>query len=223
MFCLTSKDEVPIMTVKAITYRNKGILPVVASGYPIEENHAVWCMSISARIHSDLKAAGFPLTFCFVPLESAVHSLVVTVDRTYIWHHRNKGDYSIDELIDKLTSVLFSSSPGNWFSKIYLMADDIDPSNLADVFWAHCTRCHPDEQRVYPDQDVPMAHLMTYLSKEEIANLKSSKVIYNCLRPADKPLEDIPIPSKFEDNWPKNIQERVLKNWSEYGYDKVID
>ena len=64
---------------------------------------------------------------------------------------------------------------------------------------------------------------MGYLSEEEQADLISEKVIYNCLRPADWTEERIPIPSNFEYNWPKDIQERVLKNWSEYGYDKVAE
>lgn len=221
--CLAATNEVPLMHVKAITYRDKGILPVVAAGYPIEENHSVWCLSISARIHSDLKAANFPVSGCFIPLESGVHCLVVTVDLDYILHHKEKGDYSVDKLIEQLKGVLFNSLPGSWISKIYLMADDIDPSNLADVFWAFSTRCHPDEHRFYPNEDVPMAKLMGFLSEEEMANQKCPKIIYNCLRPTEWTIEDIPIPAKFEDNWPKDIQERVLKNWSEYGYDETAE
>jgi 4-hydroxy-3-polyprenylbenzoate decarboxylase len=221
--CLSGTNEVPVMNVKAITYRNKGILPVVASGYPIEENHAVWGLVVSAIIHRDLKAAGFPLTSCFVPFQSAAHCLVVTVNLDWIKEHKAKGDYSIEELIHKLKGVLFETSPAICYTKIYLMADDIDPSNLADVFWAFSTRCHPKEHRIYPDQPAPFAELMGYLSEEEQANLRSEKIIYNCLRPADWTTERIPIPSKFEYNWPKDIQERVLKNWSEYGYDKVVE
>ena len=221
--CLSSKGEVPILTVKAITYRNDAILPVVASGYPIEENHAVWCLSVAARIHSDLKAAGFPVAACFVPFQSAVHSLVITIPIDYIKHHRNLGDYSPNDLIDQLTDVLFAGSPGNWFAKIFVMADDIDPSDLDDVFWAYSTRSHPDNERKFPDQDVPMSHLMTYLSKEEVEAAKSTKVVYNCLIPAEKEMIDVPIPSKFESNWPKATQKQVVENWEAYGYKKVVE
>lgn len=218
--CLAATNEVPVMHVKAITYRNKGILPVVASGYPIEENHSCWGLAISARIYSDLKAANFPVTGCFIPFESSVHCLVVTVDRDYIWHQKNNGDYSIDQLIEKLKSVLFKVKPGSWMAKIYLMADDIDPSNLTDVFWAFSTRCRPEEHRVYLNQDELMP-LMAFMTDEERANLKCPKIIYNCLMPEGMTHEDLPIPAKFEDNWPKDIQVRVLKNWSKYGYDET--
>jgi 4-hydroxy-3-polyprenylbenzoate decarboxylase len=88
------------------------------------------------------------------------------------------------------------------------------------LFWAFSTRCHPDEHRVYPNQDEPMP-LMGFLTEEERISLKCPKIIYNCLRPEGLTRKDLPIPAKFEDNWPKDIQERVLKNWSKYGYDET--
>lgn len=63
--------------------------------------------------------------------------------------------------------------------------------------------------------------LMGFLTEEERTSLKCPKIIYNCLRPEGLTRKDLPIPAKFEDNWPKDIQERVLKNWSKYGYDET--
>lgn len=221
--CLSGTNEVPVMNVTAITYRDKAVLPVVASGYPIEENHAVWGPVVSAIVHNQLKDAGFPLTACFIPFQSSAHAMVVTVSVDWIKEQKAKGTYSIDRLIRQLKSVVFETGPGFCYSKIYLMADDIDPSDTNAVFWAFSTRCHPNEHRIYRDQPVPFAELMGYLSEEEQDDLTSEKVIYNCLRPADWTEERIPIPSNFEYNWPKDIQERVLKNWTDYGYAKVTD
>lgn len=215
--CLASRNNNPVINVSAVTHRDKAILPVVASGYPIEENHTCWALGMSARIYTDLKEHGFPVTGCFIPFESAVHWLVVTVDCSYIWHKKNRGEYTISEMIDALKNVIFKIKPGIWMTKILLMADDIDPSNINDVVWAFATRCHPEQHLIYPDEDLPLP-LVGFLSGEEKKQLKCTKVIYNCLYPGTWTREQIPIPVKFETTWPKSVQERVKESWGKYGY-----
>ncbi|WP_157698160.1 UbiD family decarboxylase [Legionella clemsonensis] len=219
--CLASKNYNPVINVSAISYRNEGILPVVAGGYPIEENHSCWALGMSSKIYADLKNAGLPVTQCFIPFESAVHWLVITVDRNYIWHKKNRGKYSINTLIDEFKKVLFKIKPAIWMTKILIMADDIDASNINDVVWAFATRCHPDQHLLFPNEDLPMP-LVGFLSDAEKKSLKCPKIIYNCLRPETWSKEEIPTPAKFETNWPKDIQEKVLKNWSEYGYTDLL-
>ena len=44
-------------------------------------------------------------------------------------------------------------------------------------------------------------------------------MIYNCLLREDHEATDaMPVRSTFSDDWPEDIQERVLGRWSEYGY-----
>ncbi|MGL5743300.1 MAG: UbiD family decarboxylase domain-containing protein [Legionella sp.] len=83
--CLAGKNNNQVLNISAVSYRNNVILPVVVVGYPIEENHTVWALGIAAKIYSDLKEAKVPVTSCFIPFESAVHWLVVTIDSQYIW------------------------------------------------------------------------------------------------------------------------------------------
>lgn len=215
--CLASKNHNPVLNVSAMSYRNDAILPVVVGGYPIEENHTVWALGISATIYSHLKEAGVPVSSCFIPFESAVHWLVVTIDREYIWKHKDAGTYKTDEVIDKIKQVLFTKKPGIWMAKILVIADDVDPSNIADVVWAFATRCNPDNQLIFPNESLPMP-LVTFLSEEEKKQLKCTKTIYNCLRPDTWTQQEIPAPAKFESNWPEDVRQKVLDNWQNYGY-----
>jgi phenyl-phosphate phosphatase/carboxylase subunit alpha len=45
-------------------------------------------------------------------------------------------------------------------------------------------------------------------------------VIFDCTWPKDWPDEAIPKKASFENMWPTDLQERVLKNWEAYGFKK---
>src|SRR4029077_7972461 len=98
----------PVYHVSAMTYRNEPILPVVAAGEPIEENHTCWGLAISAQILWELRQQGFPVSMCFCPFESAAHWLVVTVDRSF------RGKYSGSQLAKALGTALFRSRSGSF-------------------------------------------------------------------------------------------------------------
>ncbi|KTD55825.1 3-polyprenyl-4-hydroxybenzoate decarboxylase [Legionella santicrucis] len=215
--CTASENIKPVMHVSAITYRNDPILPVVAAGYPIEENHTCWSLGMSAKILDDLRSANFPVTSCFIPFETAVHWLVVTVDRNYIWDKKNAGNYSVNELITRLKEVCFNIKPAIFITKIILVADDIDPSDINQVCWAFATRCRPKDHLISENESLPMP-LVGFLTAQEKASLRSDKIIYNCLRPEEWTRQEIPIPATFEGVWPKEVKDKILSNWESYGY-----
>lgn len=215
--CTASENTKPVMHVSAITYRNSPILPVVAAGYPIEENHTCWALGMSAKILADLRAANFPVTSCFIPFETAVHWLVITVSRDYIWSQKNAGHYFVDALITKVKEVCFNIKPAIFIAKIILVADDIDPSDINQVCWAFATRCRPKDHLISENEPLPMP-LLGFLTSREKASLKSDKIIYNCLRPEEWTRQEIPIPATFERSWPEEIKNKILSNWESYGY-----
>jgi UbiD family decarboxylase len=47
---LTEGATQPIYKVTAITHRDNPILPVVAAGYPVEEDHTCWGIGIAANV-----------------------------------------------------------------------------------------------------------------------------------------------------------------------------
>jgi UbiD family decarboxylase len=197
----------PIFQVSAMTYRDQPILPVVAAGEPIEENHTCWGLAISGQLLWELRQRGFPVSMCFCPFESAGHWFVVTVDRA------QAGKSSAD-LVQDLAAVLFRSRAGSLIPKIFLVDNDIDPSNLDELVWAVATRCHPERGAVlFPGE--PVLPLVGFLSREEQRQRRTTKAIYNCLRPDDGQL---PKRSSFRHAWPLEIQQRVIASWQRYGY-----
>ncbi len=215
--CPTSHGMKPVMNISAITYRDQPILPVVAAGFPIEENSTVWGLGISGRLLDQMKQANFPVSGCFLLFEAACHLLVVTVSKDYIWHEKQDGEYSVSDLIYQLRKVVFNKEPGSWIPRIVLVADDINPANINEVLWAVATRCRPDQQLLFPDEKCGQP-LISYLSDGERKSGRITKTILNCLRPDYMEEAEIPIPSRFKNTWPADIQHRVLENWKSYGY-----
>lgn len=216
--CSAAKGRVPVYNISAITYRNDPILPVVAAGYPVEDNHTTWGIGLMATIHRQLSQAGFPFSGCFIPFESSVHWLVVSIPRDYIWHEKKGGTYSVPKLIDELKDIVFEQKPGQWIPNIIVVADDVDPSDINDVVWSLATRCRPDQHLRFPDRFLGQP-LVAFLSDDEKKSMRTSKMVFNCLRPDYTATIDIPKPAKFKSTWPPHIREKILRNWQSYGYD----
>jgi 4-hydroxy-3-polyprenylbenzoate decarboxylase len=201
----------PVFQVSAMTYRDRPILPVVAAGEPVEENHTCWGLAISAQVLWELRKHGWPVGRCFCPFESAGHWLVVTVKRSEV-------SKTSEVLVNELAQVLFHSRAGTLIPKIILLDDDVDPANLDEVVWALATRCHPERgPALFPNE--PVLPLVGYLSAAERRERRSSKVIYNCLLPDGRTGERRPKRSSFRYAWPTEVRERVVKNWKAYGYE----
>ncbi|MBI5396972.1 MAG: UbiD family decarboxylase, partial [Verrucomicrobia bacterium] len=199
----------PVFHVSAITFRNQPILPVVAAGEPIEENHTCWGLTVSAQILWELRQASFPVATCFIPFQSAAHWLVVTVNRSA----SNNGE----KLVHELARILSRSRSGSFIPKVILVGDDIDPANLDELVWAFATRQHP-ERGQFLFRGEKMLPLVAFLTEEERKAARGSRAIYNCL-----PLEagapgQAPRRSSFRFSWPREIQEQVIRNWQRYGY-----
>jgi 4-hydroxy-3-polyprenylbenzoate decarboxylase len=200
----------PVFQVSALTFRRQPILPVVAAGEPIEENHTCWGLTVSAQILWELRQAGFPVSLCFCPFQSAAHWLVVTVKRAAC-----AGRWG-EPLVRDLAGVLFRSRAGSLIPKVILVEDDVDPTNLDELVWAFATRNHPERGQVlFPGE--PLLPLVAFLDQEERKAARGTKVIYNCLTEED-PGGTAARRSSFRFLWPQEIQERVIENWTRYGF-----
>lgn len=202
----------PVYEVTAITHRNAPILPVVAAGEPVEENHTCWGIGISAEVTAELRKHNFPVARCFIPFESAVHWLVVTVDKVY------RGKVSGKELVHRLAEIFFPSKAGVLLSKVLLVDDDIDPSNINEVVWAFASRSHPEYgQFLFPD--LPPFPLQLFVTPQEKTSQKSTKVIYNCLYPDDLEGEQVPRRLSLRNLCGESVKKKILADWHKYGYE----
>lgn len=201
--------EVPCFKVTAMTHRDDPIMPICVAGVPTEENHTNWGISIAASIQNVLRNQGFPIKECFIPMDSAAHWFVATVDR-------NRTNEDDEQLALDIGKAVFASKGGSYIPKVVVVDDDIDPSNINQLVWAIATRHHPDKRTAIPEQYI--FPLVSYLSAEEKSKSVSTRVIYNCLTPFHKwPKESQPVEASFR-GYPEEVQKHVLENWESYGF-----
>jgi UbiD family decarboxylase len=203
----------PVYHVSAISHRDNAILPVVAAGEPAEENHTVWGTAISAQVLHDLRAAGIPVTAAWIPLESAVHWLVVTAPRDW---RRRSGVETSQAFCRHIGETLFKSGGGVIVPKVIVLNDDINPTNLEELVWAFATRCHPLRGHALFGRH-PIDPLVAYRRTSGKIAATTGRIVYNCLPPDDWG-EVLPIRASFRHGYPPEIVDRVKRRWSEYGF-----
>src|SRR5581483_7182060 len=88
-----------------------------------------------------LREAGLPISTAWMLVETACHWMIVTVPRNW---REVLPDTTSAELTHRVGELMSNSRPGRMCPVTYVLDDDIDPSNIADVLWALGTRVHPD-------------------------------------------------------------------------------
>lgn len=203
----------PVYNVSAVTYRNDPILPVVVAGEPIEEDHTAQGIPSSAELLAEFRESGIPATLAWVPFESAQHWLVVTLPRDW----RKRTGNTAEELCRKIGTHVFEKSKyGAVIPKVLVMNDDIDATNTAEVVWAFATRCHPGTGEIHFNKE-STSPLVAFLESSEKTAGSTCKVVYNCLPPEDWG-DRLPLRTAFAHNYPKELQEKIIRNWTAYGF-----
>jgi UbiD family decarboxylase len=205
-----------LFRVTAITHRDNAILPVVAAGPPVEEDHTGIGTMFGGEILYQLRTAGLPVSSVWFTFESAAHWLVISVRAG--WYEELQ--IHSGELAKRIGDVAFAGKAAFDVPKILLVEDDIDITDVREVVWAFATRAHPEHGEVH-FANLPTEQLSVYLSPEEAHSYRSGKVIHNCLLADRFSPQDRPVKGSFENGWPPEIQRRVLDRWSQYGYGAV--
>jgi 4-hydroxy-3-polyprenylbenzoate decarboxylase len=210
----TERSPKPLFVVSAISYRDGAILPVVAAGPPVEEDHTVTGTMHAAQLLYELRQAELPVSSTWLSLESAMHWLIVSIRED--WHQTHGGQSG--ELAARIGKVVFAGKAGFGVPKVLLVEDDIDITNVNEVVWAFATRAHPEHGELHFPCEPSQTAGEVYLDEAEAHAYKAGKVIHNCLLADRFPAGERPIKGSLEHGWPKEIQDRVLRRWSQYGY-----
>jgi len=202
--------RMPRYKVNAVLHRNDPILPVVAAGMPVEEDHTIWGTVTSAFNLYQFRKAGIPVKACFHTWESCMMLMAISLTDGYESVFRNK-----QEMFDRIASTCFNSRAGVVVPKIAVFNEDIDVYDFTEVARALLSRTHPVSGYKTYDHKL-ITNLVPYLQCGEIDNRMSTKVIFDCL--FDPKIEKRPITASFRRLWPEHIQNRVLQRWKEYGF-----
>jgi UbiD family decarboxylase len=197
----------PTYHVEAITYRDAPIWPLVAEGRPVDECHTVMSIGYSADAIVHLREAGLPVSTVWAPPEPAGHWYVVTAPAD--WRDR-LPEVSSGEYARRVGETLFRTKAMAMVPKIFLLDDDIDPTDLAELTWAIATRVHPTQRHVAIEDQIVVPVTQSF-TDEEYAAGRGSKVVYDGLQPpvgGGRLLH-----SSFAQAYPAEVRKRVIENW----------
>ncbi|KAK9852702.1 hypothetical protein MYU51_007861 [Penicillium brevicompactum] len=209
--------ECPIFKVNAITYREDPILPICITGRATEESHTVWAVMIAAEVLNICQNAGLPIQMVWCPFESHAHWLAIQVDRKELL----KLKTDMNEFCVKLGHIVFGSKPGWYIPKVFLVGEDIDPTDLRDLLWAEATRCEPGTSEFLFDEygNIPLIPYVAHGTKPARNN---KKVVKCCMLPCEFFDEELPWKvGSFKGSYPVDVQEKVKRNWEAYGFDAM--
>jgi 4-hydroxy-3-polyprenylbenzoate decarboxylase len=104
-----------------------------------------------------------------------------------------------------------------YFNKIMVTNDDIDPTNINHVIHTFSTKCHP-KRGIHIMEGSWNIPLTPYLAPLERRTQQGANVLFDCTFPLEWSPGDVPIKSDFQGIFPKEIQDKVLARWKEYGF-----
>lgn len=208
-YASTHTSPQPVFSVSAITHRSAPIWPLVAEGRPPDEYHTVTGTGRAANVLYALRAAGLPITTVWMPFAAAMHWTVVTVPDT--WRAVLPGVDSA-EFVRRIGEVIHNSGgPSAMMPATFVLDDDVDPSNEADLTWALATRLHPRERRA--SWDGVVLPFMACYSTEERAAMRGPSVVHDGLLPAwgEGRLQH----SSFAQAYPADVRRSVVDHWDD--------
>jgi len=124
-----------------------------------------------------------------------------------------------EQLCRTIAQYVFEKSKfGAIIPKIIVLNDDIDATNTREVVWGFATRCHPMSGEIHFNKEAT-SPLVAFLESSEKTAGRTTKVVYNCLPPEDWG-DRLPLRTSFARNYPQDLQDKVIANWTAYGFPK---
>lgn len=190
--------------IKAITFRDDPILTMTCMGTPTDD--CVLCTSVAMSVAEKkrLLRHGLPVTTVHMPIQGAQHVLVVAT--------RNASGSTAEQI----KKVIHSQRV--WHHIIIVVDDDVDVFDLPQVLHSLATKCHP-VRGVKLGKPMPAMPLTPNLSPQEREQGIGPSVLFDCTWPAEWSKErDVPPRASFDDMYPKEVKDKVIRNWSLYGF-----
>lgn len=195
-----------VYRVKCITHRNDPITCMSNMGVPIDDCDICVSIGWTTEIKRLLEWQQFPITGVFVPPEGIAHIVVIGVKKPY------------NNIANQLGNLIFGSKFGGWIHEVVVCDDDVNIFDMKEVTHAIATKCHP-VRGIKVQEGLPGHPLAPYLNLHERTWFNGSKVVFDCTWPLDWDKEvEVPIKSAFNYIYSQEVQDKVLKNWQNYGY-----
>jgi 4-hydroxy-3-polyprenylbenzoate decarboxylase len=195
------------LKVNAITHRDDPILTSIALGMPPDDASIAASLTAAVAMKKGLSRRGVPVTDVYVPPEGVTHLIIVGV--------KEGGPAIARKVLDFFTARRVMTN------KHIVVDEDVDVFNMNEVLHAFATKCHPGKGILYEWYEGRANSLTPFYSPEERKRLKGVSVVFDSTWPPEWTEDIIPIKASFRTIYPKEVQEKVLKNWKKYGLDKI--
>lgn len=193
----------PVYRVTAVTHRRNPILPVSSVGVPVDDSAVIVPVIKAAETLDILRRQGLPVKMAYCPPAGIGHTMYVSTEVPYPGYPR------------RLAHAVWNSRSDACY-QLVIVPTDVDVTNIDEVMWSMATRCHP-VRGIYQVDNVPGNPLLPFLSREERNTQLAAYIMFDCTWPTQWPQDEIPEKASFDAMWPKEIQDRVLQRWQEYG------
>lgn len=207
-FRTSLREPRTVFKVNAITHRNNPITTISNLGIPTDEGHLCRAFSISVEAEQLLKSQGLPVKAAFMPPVTCQHLLIVSVKTNY------------NNIATQIGHLIFGSKLGLWTHQVLVVDASVNIYDINEVLHAFSTQMHPARGiRVY--EHGVASPLAPFLSPLERKEGRGVQVVFDCTFPLDWDEEyEKPLKVSFNNIYPQHIKEKVLRNWSDYGYTK---
>ncbi len=193
-----------VMEVKAITYRTSPILTMISLGVPVDDSSVTAALTASLAVKRRLKRHNIPVTEVYAPAEGVTHLVVVGV---------KEGGMKVAQRIKDIITARRAA-----INKIVVVDSDVDVFDMKQVIHALAVKCHPINGIKANEVAAGKANELTpCYSYDERAHKKGGVVVFDCTWPPEWPKETLPIKSSFNEIYPQEVKDKVLKNWKNYG------
>ena len=174
-------------------------------GTPVTSDTIVRSLDFELLFKRVLRRNRIPFTDVHVPVEFATMMAIVGIKPIYA------------NVATQVGNVFAGAQLGAY--KIIVVEDDVDVFNLAEVLHALASKCHPTRGIRLFDRVIDPSPLNPFLSPEERKWQVGAKAVFDCTWPVEWPKESaVPPRTSFKESYPKEVKEKVIKNWANYGF-----
>jgi 4-hydroxy-3-polyprenylbenzoate decarboxylase len=146
----------------------------------------------------------------WIPYKLATHAMVISVASD--WREQLPGVDSL-ELSRRIWEVIRSGR--KTAARYFILDDDVDPTDLAELGWALATRVHPTKRHLVTEEPI-LPLLACYTPEERFpkggGTPTGPKVTYDALLLPEG--EGRERRASFQFLYPENIKQRVIDHWN---------
>ena len=198
-----------VFRVKCITYRkDRPMINVANMGLPIDDWDIIQNIGFGLRVKRALVANGIPVSAVNMVPEGCAIACVVGLKTV---------PYA--NIASQIADIVFGTrGPHMYIHHLFVVGPEVDPYNLMEVIHA-LNMCHP--KRIQIREDETSNPLIPFLDFEERVWSRGAKAVYDCTWPVWwDPRIEVPPRVGFRTIYPKEIVEKVEKEWESYGFGK---